>query len=220
MTDEISIKENRKTIFLMIIVLSFLAYIVTMLFFSFFTMEFYHPDSSTLISYCSVIALIGFGVILLISELIMLLLKLINPKSINISKEGFYDSSLRQFIPWSNVDNIGYLNLNKDSQKTLKLIGLFFTLAFILALLSPASFLELFKFSAILSTNETQIPIIYTQNKAHLMKKATFLSKLEMFFYPKNMIRINFEEGLTSITTKELIDLMQSYINNMTNKEK
>lgn len=209
MTNEISIKENRRTIFLMIIFLGFLAYIISILFFSLSTMELYHPN---LILYYSVLALIGFAVLLLISELVMLLLKLIHPYSISISMEGFHDTSLRQLIPWSNVDNVGYLSLNKVSQKTLKLVGLFFTLAFILALLSPASFFELLRLGTILSTNELRIPIIYTQNKNDLMKNATFISKLEMFFYPKNMIRISFEEGLTSITSKELIDVMQSHI--------
>ena len=146
--------------------------------------------------YC-LVAIVIMGVKDSFLALITFITKFFSPYYIKINYSGIYDCKLKQLITWDKIEKIEYLNYAKSFYNKRSLIEyLVYMFIFGKSFAVIFDFLKSFLYAHIVV--ESKIPVIYTNYKKEILSKAGIFKKIESYFLPNNMIKINIDYDLTN----------------------
>lgn len=136
------------------------------------------------------------------------ILKLFSPYYIKVNHNGIYDCKLKQFIPWQKIEKIEYLSYKKSFYNKKNLIEyVVYMFIFAKSFCVIVDFLKAFLWAHLVVESKT--PIIYTKYKKELLSNASIFKKIESYFLPDNMIKINIDYDLTTERKDEYSDLLK-----------
>jgi len=141
-------------------------------------------------------------------QLITLIIKFFSPYYIKVNSDGIYDCKLKQLISWQKIEKIEYLNYRKSFYNKKSLIEyVVYMFIFAKSFCVIVDFLRGFLWAHLVVESKT--PIIYTKYKKELLSKANIFKKIESYFLPNNMIKINLDYDLTADRKDEYSDLLK-----------
>ena len=205
MNNEIIIKENRGLI--IIVLFCMLVFTPTVGLFLYMLLQ----DVETLsfnfhVQFMFLVTIMIIGTKDCLIMLFTLITKFISPYYIKISRDGIYDCKLKQCISWNKIEKIEYLDYKKSFYNKNTMFE--YVLYMLITGKSLGIIVELVKTFILVSSNaKSNIPVICTRQKKELLKKASFLKKIESLFLPDNMIKINIDYDLTA-TEEDLLELI------------
>ena len=201
------IKEERALIFIVIVIMAIFTPTVAM----FLYMLLQDPKTLSYnfhIQYYFLVAIFIMAVKDCSFMLFSLCTKLFSPYYIKVNHNGIYDCKLKQLITWDKIEKIEYLSYKKSFYSKRNLLEyLVYMFIFAKSFAVITDFLRSFLWAHLVVESKT--PIIYTKYKKELLSKANIFKKIESYFLPNNMIKINLDYDLTADRKDEYSDLLK-----------
>lgn len=206
MTEKI-IKEERALIFMGIVIMAIFTPTVAL----FLKMVLSDPKTLSYnfhIQYYFLVAILIMGVKDSLLTLFSFIIKIFSPYYIKVNHNGIYDCKLKQLITWDKIEKIEYLSYKKSFYNKRNLFEyIVYMFIFAKSFCVIVDFLRAFLWAHIVV--ESKVPIIYTKHKKELLSKANIFKKIESYFLPDNMIKINIDYDLTADRKDETSDLIK-----------